>query len=210
MRTKYTLQECYDKDYAIHCDTKDKADILYVAMNYMGWRLCDGAKYTDNIHAGMYDIHGRNTCYCLHEGMLGDLKFFKENKYKVVWFDDVKMPFKYYYIKNSKCVGCGDIPLPLTYASLDEYECAPILDKEEKRYLEAVLRPFKDSVRYIEVCGLNVNYGYLRIFLMDKYNTNTCDDVLVFPNFKLRTMYCGMKLDKEYTLDELGLFKEGK
>lgn len=80
-----------------------------------------------------------------------------------------------------------------------------ILDKEEKEYLEAVIRPFKDRVRNVM-----------------KYNAFDCerisisfyrDDLVKYgftdlPEFKEGTMYKGMELDREYTLEELGLFKE--
>lgn len=75
-----------------------------------------------------------------------------------------------------------------------------ILDKEEKEYLEAVLRPFKNKMEFIEkrntfdklsqyiVMGLPYDEAYL-------------------PNFDKDTMYKGMELGKRYTLEELGLFE---
>lgn len=75
----------------------------------------------------------------------------------------------------------------------------PVLDKVEKRYLENVLRPFKDRVFYIEKRN-NCNQQYLHIHLKTY-------EFIRLPNFEKNTMYKGMELNKEYTLKELGLFE---
>ena len=78
----------------------------------------------------------------------------------------------------------------------------PILDKVEKRYLENLLRPFKNRVTYVtKRKGLDKKLEYLNI-CVDK------DDVIFLPYFEDDTMYKGMKPEKEYTLKELGLFEE--
>lgn len=75
----------------------------------------------------------------------------------------------------------------------------PILDKVEKRYLEGVLRPFKDRVIYIKK---NQNkYGQWIFVDFEKDN-------FYLPYFQEDTMYKGMELDKEYSLEELGLFED--
>lgn len=78
------------------------------------------------------------------------------------------------------------------------YEVKPeILDNTEKRYLKDVIRPFRDRVKYIE--KRNISRGdYIRIMIQD---TNICD----LPYFEKDTMYKGMRLNKEYTLEELGI-----
>ena len=74
-----------------------------------------------------------------------------------------------------------------------------ILDNVEKRYLENVIRPFKDKVTSIE----KLNYWD------DEYiNIDMCNEATDLPNFKKNTMYKGMKIGKKYTLKELGLFEE--
>lgn len=77
-----------------------------------------------------------------------------------------------------------------------------ILDNAEKRYLENVIRPFKDRV--ISVRKEN-DFGddYIKIELKN-------GDIAVLPNFAKGTMYKGMKKEKEYTLKQLGLFEEDK
>lgn len=77
-----------------------------------------------------------------------------------------------------------------------------ILDNAEKRYLENVIRPFKDRV--ISVIKEN-DFGedYIKIDLNN-------GDTASLPNFVKGTMYKGMRSEKKYTLKELGLFEENK
>ena len=76
----------------------------------------------------------------------------------------------------------------------------PILDIEEKAYLENVLRPFKDRVNYVyKRNGIDEEQEYVVVYLKD-------GDDCTLPFFKKRTMYKGMKLDKPYKLKDLGLF----
>ena len=80
----------------------------------------------------------------------------------------------------------------------DLYLCIEeeILDEKEKEYLRAVIRPFRDRVKYIEKCG-----GYEK----DYIKIGVKGEPIVFPFFKKNTMYKGMEQNKEYTLEELGL-----
>lgn len=79
------------------------------------------------------------------------------------------------------------------------YESKPeILDEAEKKYLSNVIRPFRDKIKYImKVKSSYDNNFYIRIVLNN--------DVSTLPYFKKNTMYKGMKIDKEYALEELGL-----
>ena len=98
-------------------------------------------------------------------------------------------------IRNIK--DCDEIP---TCRECQEWLKQPykepsILDEAEKKYLSAVIRPWRDKVKWIvkmTTCG---NQEYIKICLEDE-GTN-------LPNFKKNTMYKGMKSYKEYTLDEL-------
>lgn len=79
-----------------------------------------------------------------------------------------------------------------------------VLDEVEKKYLETVLRPFKNRITTIEKVdtGNSDNRCYLRVLLGD--------DVMVFPCFKKGEMYTGMAGNKRYTLKELGLWENAK
>lgn len=75
-----------------------------------------------------------------------------------------------------------------------------ILDEAERRYLSGVIRPFKDEVTDI------IKYKSYD-FENKEYIVIHCNqsETTMFPYFDKGTMYKGMELDKEYTLEELGL-----
>ena len=73
-----------------------------------------------------------------------------------------------------------------------------ILDEAEKRYLKAVIRPFKNRVRYIFKEECYDGDCYISIEL-------DSDEHINLPYFKKGTMYNGMGENKKYTLKELGL-----
>ena len=80
---------------------------------------------------------------------------------------------------------------------LEEYK-EPILDEKERRYLSAVIKPFK--VSWIIKRTMKNDCGeYIKIALKND------DECLIFPNFKTGTMYKGMEAEKRYTPKELGL-----
>ena len=79
----------------------------------------------------------------------------------------------------------------------------PILDDVEKKYLSAVIKPFRDRVK--NICRIDClgetssGYQYIYITLSDdSYNID-------LPIFKKDTMYQGMEPGHSYTLKELGL-----
>ena len=78
-----------------------------------------------------------------------------------------------------------------------------ILNDDEKDYLSAVIRPFRDRVICIKKCE-DEQDEYIGIQL--KYYANEIViDTLILPSFKRGTRYSKMETDKKYTLDELGL-----
>lgn len=87
----------------------------------------------------------------------------------------------------------------------EEYK-EDILDEKEKEYLSAVIKPFRDRVTYIKkvdtYLGCNKNCEYIFGKLSNK---DTVIDVFTLPWFPKGSMYKGMELGKEYTLEELGL-----
>ena len=72
----------------------------------------------------------------------------------------------------------------------------PILDDKEKEYLSNFIKPFRNKVEHIVKDG-NSTKEYIVI--------NLKDESIYLPYFKKDTMYKNMELDKEYTLEELGL-----
>lgn len=80
-----------------------------------------------------------------------------------------------------------------------EYQ-EPILDEQERKYLSAVIKPWRDKVVDIAKRPYD-NYEYIVI----RYYDYDFIQTIQMPLFEKDTMYKGMELDKEYTLEELGL-----
>lgn len=85
-----------------------------------------------------------------------------------------------------------------------EVEASDILDKEEKKYLSAVIKPFRNEVTSIEkIASLLYNdEAFLQITTESKKRGKLR---IVFPYFSKNTMYKGMKDNEPYKLEELGL-----
>lgn len=88
----------------------------------------------------------------------------------------------------------------------DWEECRGILDEEEKKYLSAVIKPFRDRVIYI--CKLEGGECSQFISIKAKkydYDEENRNEYIDLPYFREDTMYVNMEVGKEYTLEELGL-----
>ena len=87
-----------------------------------------------------------------------------------------------------------------------ELEVKEVLTEEEKEYLINIIKPFKDRVVHIRK-GYDDAYEFIEIdfksIRTDYYHSN--NDRTYSPYFIPNTMFVGMKRDKEYTLEELGL-----
>ena len=77
----------------------------------------------------------------------------------------------------------------------------PILDEVEKEYLSGIIKPFRSRVIDIGKCNC-CEYEYLVIKYLD---IGKNEGFIYLPCFKRDTMYKGMKVDKKYTLEDLGL-----
>jgi hypothetical protein len=77
-----------------------------------------------------------------------------------------------------------------------------ILDKAEKEYLTAVIKPWKDRITHIGKSLDGIYAEYISIHYTDVYGGT---DTVELPSFKENAMYKGMELNKKYTLEELGL-----
>lgn len=75
-----------------------------------------------------------------------------------------------------------------------------VLTDEEREYLSAVIKPWRDDVAYIKKFRpQNSKFGeFIAIGTKDK-------DEATLPYFVIDTIYKGMEVNKEYTLEELGL-----
>lgn len=79
------------------------------------------------------------------------------------------------------------------------YEHKPdILDKDDKRYIKSVIRPFRDKVKYISKRSSYLEREFISITLNDNFFIN-------LPFFPKGTMYDNMEVDKLYTLEDLNI-----
>ena len=76
----------------------------------------------------------------------------------------------------------------------------PVLDKKEKEYLSTVLRPFRNEIECIYKCA---TYRGKKEYIAISFKKITRD--MFFPEYPTGTMYKGVILNKEYSLDDLGL-----
>lgn len=78
-------------------------------------------------------------------------------------------------------------------------ECEkPLLTEKEHNYLSSIIKPFRDRVTYIG----KISETYQRSFIEIGIER---DMEIVLPSFMDCQMYLGMKTDRKYTLEELGL-----
>ena len=129
------------------------------------------------------------------------------------------LPKKYKYIFRSRG---GDLRISERFDGIDDYLPIPefnhlfknvmadgepvrfrepILDDAEREYLKTVLKPFHEKVGYVVKHRDNSEDIYSKEYLYIAIG----DGDFTFPSFDSGKMYAGMELDKEYTLDELGI-----
>jgi hypothetical protein len=89
--------------------------------------------------------------------------------------------------------------LSLFLSWLEEEYKPPILDDVEKDYLSAVIKPWKNKIKFIE--KFEDTYDKERILI---WIIGDCRNIYL-PQFEKGKMYKGMEVDKKYTLEELGL-----
>lgn len=92
---------------------------------------------------------------------------------------------------------CGECKERFLKWLLSEYK-EQVLDDVEKKYLSAVIRPFRKEVDTISKFHTTNTMQYIYFQMKDKNGWT-------LPLFKKGTMYKGMVQGKHYTLDELGL-----
>lgn len=126
----------------------------------------------------------------------GDVIYYNDGQICLVILTEIKLDTK-------TCNKISKVLRPVKYETI--YEASKrILDKEEKEYLENVLKPFRNKINYIGKIKYSVsNTNDKRAFI----GIDLIDEVFSLPNFDLDLMYKGMEFNKKYTLKELGLFE---
>lgn len=99
------------------------------------------------------------------------------------------------YCGGFSCEGCGERVLKWLLEEAKE----PVLDDVEKEYLSAVIKPFRKMIAYIvKAQDFDDGKQCIRIILQN-------GDGMHFPYLDDDAMYKGMEVNKEYSLEELGL-----
>ena len=98
------------------------------------------------------------------------------------------------------------MPTTISYLLNGKYKVVkipkPVLDDVEKEYLSTVIKPFRNSVKYFyKFTCANGDYEAIAA----KIEAYGYCDGLSFPKFKKGSMYTGMELVKEYSIEELGI-----
>lgn len=83
-----------------------------------------------------------------------------------------------------------------------EVEAPDALTKEEKKYLSAVIKPFRDRVTHIKKKAWTTPK---RKYIEIEYRENEVIHALCFPDLPNDEMYKGMEDNRPYKLEELGL-----
>lgn len=82
-------------------------------------------------------------------------------------------------------------------------EVSDILDKEEKEYLSAVIKPFRHRIAYIvKMLDPFRNKEKIVIYYRNCYNSIKCFEL---PEFNSELMYKNMRIAQTYKLEDLGL-----
>ena len=116
-------------------------------------------------------------------------------------FDRATLDCKIFTLKGKRDSVCSSLSCQKCRKDNIEWLLAEteILDDEEKRYLRGVIRPFRDKVKSItKFADTRCTEEY--IYMVIEGPADAC-----LPRFDGNTMYKGMELGKEYTLEELGL-----
>lgn len=105
--------------------------------------------------------------------------------------------YSFEYLKEKFRGRIIKIERPINYKTI--YDEEEILDEVEKKWLGNFVKPFRSKIYDIVKYRLHDNSGeWLQIRMKDSPDID-------LPYFKLNKMYKGMKINREYTLEELGL-----
>lgn len=121
----------------------------------------------------------------------------------LLYISDITEELKYYIGSTNEQLDIIKVERPVKYEIVyerTEEEKKEILDKVEKNYLTNVLKPFRKRVKFIRKIE-SLTFSAEKELLQIQLN----DDDIALPYFEKNTMYKGMKLDKDYSLEELGI-----
>lgn len=126
------------------------------------------------------------------------LKLIEEGKQpETIMYHGVRYTWSHLWKRYESCydepsVTCLGFSLAISRVTYED----SILDDAEKRYLRAVIRPWRDKVQGISKLSFN-NKEFVGIMLQD--------ESVSLPYFPAGSMYKGMEVMRTYTLEELEL-----
>ena len=127
-------------------------------------------------------------------------KYYEEIKHKYQTSNILNPSCSVFKIRTGidDCSGCHCKECGIkSFEWLNQEYKDPILDDVEREYLSAVIKPFRKKISYIRK-SKDFRKKYIKIVLCD-------GDTMYFPYLANDEMYKGMELDRNYTLEELGL-----
>ena len=129
-------------------------------------------------------------------------KYYEEIKHKYQTSNILNPSCSVFKIRTGidDCSGCHCKECCIkSFEWLNQEYNGEILDDVEREYLSAVIKPFRKKISYIiKSKDLSEGKKYIKIELCN-------GDTMYFPYLANDAMYKGMKLDRNYTLEELGL-----
>lgn len=179
----------------VHVKTQDEYDeFMKLLESETSLRWAWGAIPT--IHFGLWT--GKRTCIrrVVSSDMItfGDISYYDSKGYEIIEFSDLT---ELEPVKAETYEAQKDVKME---------EPKPILDKVEHDYLAAVIAP-KRIYKYVDyIVKRQVNEFYV-IDVHIKHTTYSTKMMLSYFK-KSESMYEGMKVERQYTLKELGLEKE--
>ena len=126
-------------------------------------------------------------------------------EFKLRPYDKNEVTFSYYLFKRDGLYNPYDKDnYLLAELLLGKYEIIKlpkhILDDEEKKYLSRVIKPWRDKVEYIRKINFDDEDEFIVIIYRERESK-----AMPLPCFKKGTMYKGMEVGKQYSLEELEL-----
>lgn len=134
------------------------------------------------------------------------------NGYKPTRIKNINSENRYLTIKNqilyaSNTYNAENGMLLLNFYEFDSLIAwfnKPILNEKERKYLSAVIKPFRHRVQYIYKANVETHFEKINIVIK---SINGRPEYILLPLFAKYAMYRNMKTYRKYTLEELGLIK---
>ena len=76
----------YDGNFAMHCKTKEEAELFCRYLNSVGKKWRGNVSYS--IYTTYWDTYKDQTCYAFNEGRFSPIRYYKRNGYQILTFSD--------------------------------------------------------------------------------------------------------------------------